>query len=59
MDQQQRLQLATLAENRQLKGPIQRISSFLESSSSTQKRQAAKKMTTCQIEEIPRVLKSS
>lgn len=43
LDQQQQLQLATLAENRQLKGHIQKLSGLLESSSSTQKRQATKK----------------
>ena len=40
LDQQQQLQLATLAENRQLKNHIQELSGLLESSNSTQKRQA-------------------
>lgn len=43
LDQQQQLQLATLAENRQLKGQIQELSGLLESSTSTQKRQATNK----------------
>lgn len=43
LDQQQQLQLATLAENRQLKGHIQKLNGLLESSNSTQKRQAARK----------------
>jgi len=43
LDQQQKLQLATLAENRQLKGQIQELSGLLESTNSTQKRQATKK----------------
>ena len=43
LDQQQQLQLATLAENRQLKGQIQELSGLLEPSTSTQKRQATKK----------------
>lgn len=43
LDQQQQLQLATLAENRQLKGHIQKLSGLLESSNSTQKRQAIRK----------------
>ena len=43
LDQQQQLQLATLAENRQLKGHIQKLKGLLESSNSTQKRQATKK----------------
>ena len=43
LDQQQQLQLATLAENRQLKGHIQKLSGLIESSSSTQKRQATNK----------------
>lgn len=43
LDQQQQLQLATLAENRQLKGHIQKLNGLLESSNSTQKRQATKK----------------
>lgn len=42
LDQQQQLQLATLAENRQLKGHIQKLNGLLESSNSTQKRQATK-----------------
>lgn len=36
LDQQQQLQLAALAENRQLKDHIQKLSGLLESSSSTQ-----------------------
>ncbi len=43
LDQQQQLQLATLAENRQLKGHIQKLSGLLESFNSTQKRQATNK----------------
>ena len=43
LDQQQQLQLTTLAENRQLKNHIQELSGLLEASSSTKKRQAAKK----------------
>ena len=43
LDQQQQLQLATLAENRQLKQHIQELRRFLESSNSTQKRQVTKK----------------
>lgn len=43
LDQQQQLQLATLAENRQLKGHIQELNGLLESSNSTQKRQATNK----------------
>ena len=43
LDQQQQLQLATLAENRQLKNHIQELSGLLESSNSTQKRQVTKK----------------
>ncbi|KRK54118.1 hypothetical protein FC31_GL001645 [Limosilactobacillus antri DSM 16041] len=43
LDQQQQLQLATLAENRQLKGHIQKLNGLLESSNSTQKRQATRK----------------
>ncbi|MBZ2202691.1 DUF536 domain-containing protein, partial [Lentilactobacillus hilgardii] len=43
LDQQQQLQLATLAENRQLKGHIQKLNGLLESSNSTQKRQAIRK----------------
>ena len=43
LDQQQQLQLAILAENRQLKGHIQKLNGLLESSNSTQKRQATKK----------------
>lgn len=43
LDQQQQLQLATLTENRQLKGHIQKLSGLLESSNSTQKRQATRK----------------
>ncbi|MPQ38048.1 DUF536 domain-containing protein [Lactobacillus plantarum] len=43
LDQQQQLQLATLAENRQLKVHIQKLSGLLESSNSTQKRQATNK----------------
>ena len=39
LDQQQQLQLATLAENRQLKNHIQELSGLLESSSSTQQQQ--------------------
>lgn len=42
LDQQQQLQLATLAENRQLKGQIQELSGLIESSNSTQKRQVTK-----------------
>ncbi len=42
LDQQQQLQLATLAENRQLKGHIQKLNGLLESSNSTQKRQVTK-----------------
>lgn len=40
LDQQQQLQLAALAENHQLKNHIQELSGLLESSNSTQKRQA-------------------
>ena len=40
LDQQQQLQLATLAENRQLKNHIQELSGLLESSSSTQQQQS-------------------
>ena len=43
LDQQQQLQLATLSENRQLKGHIQKLNGLLESSNSTQKRQAIRK----------------
>ncbi|KAF0533024.1 DUF536 domain-containing protein [Pediococcus acidilactici] len=43
LDQQQQLQLATLAKNRQLKDHIQELNGLLESSNSTQKRQAIKK----------------
>ena len=43
LDQQQQLQLATLAENRQLKDHIQKLSGLLESSSSTQKQQSTEK----------------
>ena len=43
LDQQQQLQLTTLAENRQLKNHIQELSDLLEYSSSTQKRQSTKK----------------
>ena len=43
LDQQQQLQLTTLAENRQLKNHIQELSGLLESSNSTQKRQVTKK----------------
>lgn len=43
LDQQQQLQLAALAENRQLKDHIQKLSGLLESSSSTQKQQSTKK----------------
>lgn len=43
MDQQQQLQLATLAENRQLKDRVQKLSSLLGASSSTQKRQVTNK----------------
>lgn len=43
LDQQQKLQLAALAENRQLKDHIQKLSGLLESSSSTQKQQSTKK----------------
>ena len=43
LDQQQQLQLATLAENRQLKNHIQELSGLLESYNSTQKRQLTKK----------------
>lgn len=43
LDQQQQLQLATLAENRQLKGHIQELNGLLESSNSTQKQQLTKK----------------
>lgn len=43
LDQQQQLQLAALAENRQLKDHIQNLSGLLESSSSTQKQQSTKK----------------
>ena len=39
LDQQQQLQLATLAENRQLKNHIQELNGLLESSSSTQQQQ--------------------
>lgn len=42
-DQQQQLQLAALAENRQLKDHIQKLSGLLESSSSTQKQQSTEK----------------
>lgn len=43
LDQQQQLQLATLAENRQLKDRVQKLSSLLGASSSTQKRQVTNK----------------
>jgi hypothetical protein len=43
LDQQQQLQLAALAENRQLKDHIQKLSGLLEYSSSTQKQQSTKK----------------
>lgn len=43
LDQQQQLQLAALAENRQLKDHIQKLSGLLESSSSTQKQQSTEK----------------
>lgn len=43
LDQQQQLQLAALAENRQLKDHIQNLSGLLESSSSTQKQQSTEK----------------
>ncbi|MBU7527575.1 DUF536 domain-containing protein [Lactiplantibacillus pentosus] len=43
VDQQQQLQLASIAENRQLKDRIQELSGLLESSKSTQKRQATNK----------------
>ncbi|MCT3580137.1 DUF536 domain-containing protein [Levilactobacillus brevis] len=39
LDQQQQLQLATLAENRQLKNHIQELSGLLESSNSTHQQQ--------------------
>ena len=40
LDQQQQLQLATLAENRQLKEHVRKLSGLLEPPSSTQKQQA-------------------
>lgn len=40
MDQQQRLQLATVAENRQLKKHVRKLSGLLNPSSSTRKQQA-------------------
>lgn len=43
LDQQQQLQLATLSENRQLKGHIQKLNGLIESSNSTQKRQVTNK----------------
>lgn len=43
LDQQQQLQLATLAENRQLKDRVQKLSSLLGASSSAQKRQVTNK----------------
>ena len=46
LDQQQQLQLATLAENRQLKNHIQELSGLLESSSSTQQQQSNDKDDT-------------
>ncbi|MBO2714502.1 DUF536 domain-containing protein, partial [Lactiplantibacillus plantarum] len=39
IDQQQQLQLTTVAENRKLKAHIQKISGLLETSGSFQKRQ--------------------
>lgn len=46
LDQQQQLQLATLAENRQLKNHIQELSGLLESSSSAQQQQSNDKDDT-------------
>ena len=43
IDQQQQLQLAIVAENRQLKEHVQKLSGLLEPSSTTQKRQAVDK----------------
>lgn len=43
IDQQQQLQLTTLAENRQLKDHVKKLSDLLESSSLTQRRQAINK----------------
>ncbi|KGO32600.1 DUF536 domain-containing protein (plasmid) [Oenococcus alcoholitolerans] len=43
IDQQQQLQLATVNENRELKEKVESLNKFIESSNSTQKRQAAKK----------------
>ena len=46
LDQQQQLQLTTLAENRQLKNHIQELSGLLESSNSTQQQQSNDKDDT-------------
>jgi cyanate lyase len=43
LDQQQQLQLTTLAENRQLKEHLRKLGGLLKSSSLTEERQAAKK----------------
>ncbi len=57
LDQQQQLQLTTLAENRQLKNHIQELSDLLESSSLTQKRQAIKKNDNLSNRENPSNIK--
>lgn len=57
LDQQQQLQLTTLAENRQLKNHIQELSDLLESSSLTQKRQATKKNDNLSNRENPSNIK--
>lgn len=46
LDQQQQLQLATLAENRQLKEHVQKLSGLLEPSSTTQQQQSNDKDDT-------------
>jgi hypothetical protein len=43
LDQQQKLQIATVSENRRLKEHVQKLSGLLEPSSVTQKRQATNK----------------
>ncbi|MFT8413503.1 MAG: DUF536 domain-containing protein [Oenococcus oeni] len=43
LDQQQQLQLAAVTENRELKEKVESLNKLIESSSSTQKRQATKK----------------
>ena len=50
-DQQQKLQLSTVTENRQLKEHVRKLSYLVESPNSTKKQQANDQQTKCRVGE--------